>query len=461
MRCQAEPEDEARSTTTPAAASTTPPAAEPGSSSSSSSSSSNGATTSSSSTGPIGGEAAEERADLQITTTRLPKAVIEKLRYSVFGYDTLWVTAVDNYEESGVVFKGNLRSKDPAAAYARMAQKLEAELGSEWQIFLLEDKDERPTAVVLPATAREAEVSKFTEVWLTAVFGLLTLATTLNSAGLPLLQFIADPFRTAMTAAEVADAAPLAGAFLLTLAAHEAGHAVAAARAGVQLYYPLLVPAGFGFLGAFGAITRFRGYVPDRAALLSVSAAGPAAGAAASLAALVAGLALSAAGQTDVVVDSASFADSWAVALLAQAALGDALAQPEVRVSSLVVAGYAGLVVSALNCLPAGELDGGRVSLALFGRRGYTALGVLTTIALAISSFNSTLAFYWVIFLVALQRGPALPCRQEIAPPTSPTMRRLGYALLALPLLVLPPLPVELVLAFRDLANASLTAPSF
>lgn len=40
----------------------------------------------------------------------------------------------------------------------------QAELGDEWQIFLLEDKDEKPTAVVLPATAREGEVSRFTEV---------------------------------------------------------------------------------------------------------------------------------------------------------------------------------------------------------------------------------------------------------------------------------------------------------
>jgi membrane-associated protease RseP (regulator of RpoE activity) len=253
------------------------------------------------------------------------------------------------------------------------------------------------------------------------------------------------------------EALPLAGTFLLTLLAHEAGHRVAAGRRGVSLYLPLLVPAGFGFLGSFGGITRFRGFVPDRATLLDVAAAGPAAGTAASGALLLAGLGLSAAGLGDVTVDSASFADSWSVALLVQAALGDALANPEVgggaaagrpaeaprlrrccaavepraapapgatpsgcwradapapwgkgallagggcagglgkpphclpashsigprsrtppytahqvRVSSLLIAGWAGLVVNALNCLPAGELDGGRISLALFGRR--------------------------------------------------------------------------------------------
>ena len=81
---------------------------------------------------------------------------------------------------------------------------------------------------------------------------------------------------------------------------------------------------------------------------------------------------------------------------------------------------------------------------------------MLTIAALAISSFGNSLAFYWVLFLLALQRGPALPCRQEIAPPADEAQRRLGYALLALPLLVLPPLPVEVILAFKDLGSPSL-----
>jgi hypothetical protein len=93
---------------------------------------------------------------------------------------------------------------------------------------------------------------------------------------------------------------------------------------------------------------------------------------------------------------------------------------------------------------------------ATIHRRGYTALGVLTIAALAITSFNSTLAFYWILFLLALQRGPALPCQQEVAPPEDQGQRRLAYALMALPLLVLPPLPVDLILAWRDMGTPTL-----
>lgn len=53
-----------------------------------------------------------------------------------------------------------------------------------------------------------------------------------------------------------------------------------------------------------------------------------------------------------------------------------ALAQ--VQVSSLFVAGWAGLVVNSLNLLPTGELDGGRIALACFGRRcGYCVIVML------------------------------------------------------------------------------------
>lgn len=76
----------------------------------------------------------------------------------------------------------------------------QVELGDAWQLFLLEDKEEKPTAVVLPSSARDGAINRVTEVWLAVVFAGLTAITTLNSAGAPLIQFLVDPFRTDMTA---------------------------------------------------------------------------------------------------------------------------------------------------------------------------------------------------------------------------------------------------------------------
>jgi Zn-dependent protease len=114
------------------------------------------------------------------------------------------------------------------------------------------------------------------------------------------------------------------------LAATVAARRAAAKKAGVQLYLPLIVPAGFGFIGSFGGITRFKGFVPNRETLLDVAVAGPLWGSAASGVLLLLGLGLSAAGLGDVSIDSPALADSFLVALLGQFALGDALANPEV-----------------------------------------------------------------------------------------------------------------------------------
>jgi hypothetical protein len=55
---------------------------------------------------------------------QISKEVIEKMKYTVFGMDTLFVTSVENYDADGVVFKGNLRAKDPGAAYLKMKARL-------------------------------------------------------------------------------------------------------------------------------------------------------------------------------------------------------------------------------------------------------------------------------------------------------------------------------------------------
>ena len=100
----------------------------------------------------------------------------------------------------------------------------------------------------------------------------------------------------------------------------------------MELYLPLIIPAGFGFIGSFGGITRIRGFAPSRSALLDVASSGPLYGASVSAAVTFAGLVLSSAGITDVTIDSVSFSDSFIMAVASQAFLGERLAQPLIEV---------------------------------------------------------------------------------------------------------------------------------
>ncbi len=71
----------------------------------------------SSSPAPLSGES---KSDMQ-----LPREVIQQLRDVVFGFDTFYVTSVENYQANGVLFKGNLRGRSPAEAYARTAKRFQ------------------------------------------------------------------------------------------------------------------------------------------------------------------------------------------------------------------------------------------------------------------------------------------------------------------------------------------------
>ena len=57
-----------------------------------------------------------------------PLQVIERLKFTVFGFDTFYVTSVENYKNDGVVFKGNMRGKDPQAAYQKMSTRMKVGL---------------------------------------------------------------------------------------------------------------------------------------------------------------------------------------------------------------------------------------------------------------------------------------------------------------------------------------------
>lgn len=384
-------------------------------------------------------------------TLRIPREVIEKLKYTVFGFDTFWVTSVENYEQDGVVFKGNVRGRDPAQSYQKMCDRLKEQLGDQYTLFLLIDREDKPTVALLPKGAGSERISRFTENWVAATFALFTLLSTLNANNVPIIQWLLYPFNTELTRMDFMEALPSTLAFTAILVAHEVGHW--RERHDAEMYLPFIVPAGFGFLGSFGGITRLKGFLPDRDALLKFGTAGPLYGSSVSLGLFFIGMVLSSLGVVDIGVDSPAFTDSLLVAVSAQAFLGDQLLEPIVQVNSLMLAGWAGLLVNALACIPAGETDGGRIATAIWGRRGGTALGIWSVGLLTITSLSSALAFFWLVLVLVTQRGPVLPCRQEITDPRDESAIQRGLVMLGLPLLILLPYPAELIRAAQDLAN--------
>lgn len=266
----------------------------------------------------------------------------------IFSIDTYFAVEIIPYQE-GVIVKGNLRG-EPEAVHKKLTANLQEKLGEAYRLFLVENVDSKPVVIILPGRAdiRPVTVSQYI---LAVGLIIATIATIFETAGI-LLGF--DFFTHLERFVEVL---PLGIGIIAILAAHELAHYFLARRYQVKLSPPFLLPTLQ--LGSFGAITRFASLVPNRKALFDIAFAGPAAGGLLSLLLLIIGLLLSHPGSL-FQVPTEFFQGSILVGTLARVIIGANLHNSLVDVNPLTVIGWLGLVITALNLMPAGMLDGGK-----------------------------------------------------------------------------------------------------
>jgi membrane-associated protease RseP (regulator of RpoE activity) len=279
---------------------------------------------------------------------------------------------------------------------------------------------------------------------------LSTLAAGLSFAGSPTF----DALRSSDSAARFLAGAPFAMTLMAILGVHELGHYFTARyyRAVVSLPYFIPAPVGFGTLGA---IILMRSPARDRNSLFDIAAAGPLAGLAVAFPAIVVGLAWS-----NVVPAPpegyAAFGNSLLTWALAYVRFGPIPPGYMLFTHPMADAAWAGFLVTALNLFPVGQLDGGRIAYALFGRH-HRAIGKATVAALllfGVGAFLWSLAstdgdvvlavvsslnwFVWaglISLLVGFHHTPPL----DDLSPISPGRRVVGVVCLLLLVLMLPP----------------------
>lgn len=190
----------------------------------------------------------------------------------------------------------------------------------------------------------------------------------------------------------VRQAATFSGCLMAILLAHEMGHWVVARRHGFEQSLPVFLPVPFGF-GTMGAVIRLRSMPRSRSALLEMGAAGPLAGAAVAVPVLLWSLPL---GREDVTIPSGAlitvFNDPLLVRLLGEIAMG----HPPGRYSEFhpaAFAGWVGCLLTGVNLLPTGQLDGGHVLNALLPRHAPRLSRLLPTALLAAGVIFGLLGF--------------------------------------------------------------------
>lgn len=237
---------------------------------------------------------------------------------------------------------------------------------------------------------------------------------------------------------------PYSMALMLILGAHELGHYFAARYHKVPVSLPYFIPLPIPPIGTLGAVILFKAPVKSRRALLDIAAAGPLAGFVFAVPILLIGLATS-----DVSVLPEAYTlegNSILYALMKIAVFGRFLPDgiEDVFLNQLAWAGWVGLLITALNLMPVGQLDGGHIAYVLFGRRAKALFWpvILGLVALMLVTSTQTWAI-WVVLLFFLGRRYAEPLDDV----TEIDGRRRAIAILTLALffLVFVPIPLQMV----------------
>jgi membrane-associated protease RseP (regulator of RpoE activity) len=202
------------------------------------------------------------------------------------------------------------------------------------------------------------------------------------------------------------------------------------------------MPLGFG---TFGAVISMAAPPRNRRHLLLIAAAGPLAGLAVAIPVLLLGLSLSRVEPLPTVGVYSMEGNSLLYALLKLLMFGKLLPSggEDVFISPVAFAGWAGLLVTGLNLLPAGQLDGGHIVYALLGERWARIILWIVLAALAALAFLWQGWFIWValIFLVGRMRVAPL---DDVTPLTT-AQRVLAVLMLAIFVLIFTPIPMRIV----------------
>jgi membrane-associated protease RseP (regulator of RpoE activity) len=232
------------------------------------------------------------------------------------------------------------------------------------------------------------------------------------------------------------------GGIMTILAAHELGHFIMAKRRGIPVSLPFFIPMPFSPFGTLGAVIRMKGRPSDRRALLDVGLAGPLAGLVMIIPAIWFGLKMSHVLETAATAENAmSLGDSLLFTFLVKLSRGVLPKGKDLLLHPLAFAGWTGLLVTSINLIPVGQLDGGHVLYALAGRRSRWMMPVILSALALLCLFYD---FGWTLMLVVLILVRRHPPTWDDAIPLDGKRRALGLAGLALFVLAFTPAPFNM-----------------
>lgn len=232
---------------------------------------------------------------------------------------------------------------------------------------------------------------------------------------------------------------------LAILGCHEMGHYVACRYYRVDASLPYFLPAPLPLTGTLGAFIRIRARIPSRVALFDIGLSGPIAGFVVAVPALFIGLSLSAIERLPEDFSGVELGEPLLFRAAAWLIWGDVGDGMSINMHPMAFAAWFGLLATALNLFPIGQLDGGHVAYAVLGRRSSIVTLAMILVAVALTALVSISWLVWTILMVVmlLAIGPHHPPTLDDEVPLGTARLVLAVVGLIMLIVCFTPAPIE------------------
>ncbi len=368
----------------------------------------------------------------------------EKSLRDCFPWAVYYLQNLD-YRPQAILCRGKLRSS-PEVAYQTIKENVEKVFSDRFLVLFQESFQGQPFFALIPNAWAKSQPTKpdnepITRPVFASMLLLITFLTT-TFIGAELAGITVEKLQADWTL--LLQGLPYSLGIIAILGVHELSHYLAAVRYKIRTTLPYFIPIPF-FLGTFGAFIQMKSPVPHRRALFDVAIAGPIGGFIVTVPLLLWGLSLS---EIVALPEKSTLLSFQALdprfsclfAVFAKLVLGNNFTTGQaVHLHPLAVAGYVGLIVTALNLMPVGQLDGGHAVHAMFGQRTAIVVGQITRLCMLLLALIRPDFLLWaiILFLMPIADQPALNDVTEL------DNRRdiLGLISLALLIAILLPVP--------------------
>jgi membrane-associated protease RseP (regulator of RpoE activity) len=185
------------------------------------------------------------------------------------------------------------------------------------------------------------------------------------------------------------------------LLTHELSHYFMSRRHRVYATLPYFIPAPT-LVGTFGAVIKMRPPIPDRRSLIDIGAAGPIGGFIVAVFAVIIGLKYSDVKLVEELHEGISLGNSILFYLLSKLLIPVETDKQGILLHPIAFAGWVGLLVTSLNLLPIGQLDGGHITYALLGERHSRVSQTMIPVLIVLGVFLWYGWLVWALLMVLM-----------------------------------------------------------